>query len=132
MNRHAQSGMSRIVALFWIIVFALGIYAAFQAIPFFYYQEEIEGLMQSQAEKAQVFTDFEIRKNIMARVKELDMPIDDDNLQINRFQGKITIETEYDDTLFLDFSFLPFLPEDWRELEVYTFHFHPFAEAEVK
>jgi hypothetical protein len=125
-------GMSRLTTLFWLLVFVAAMYACFHVIPFYFYAEEIGGLMQSQAEKAQIFTDAEIRKTIMTRIRELDLPIDDDMLSINRFQGMIAIEAEYTETLVFDFSFLPYLPEKWQEVEVHTFHFHPQGEAELK
>ncbi len=117
-----QQGMGRlrilIIALFLIIV----VFVANQVIPFFYYFYEIEGLMQSQAAKGSVFSDQEIRKTIMEKINKLELPIDDeDALKINRFNGKIVIDLEYDEVLYVDFG-------EGRSYDLWVFHFAPHAE----
>lgn len=123
-----EAGLSRLGVLIVILVLATSVFVGYQVFPFYYYYYEIQGLLEAQAKKASVFSDGEIRKNILERVKKLEIPLEDpDSLKINRFDGKIVIEFEYDEVLFLDLS----TPDQDRVYDLYTFHFVPRAEATI-
>ena len=120
-----ERGAGRMSVLLFILVAVAGVYIGSQVIPFFYYYNELQGLMDSQAAKAQVLTDEEMRTNIMKKVKELSIPFDDpDKLKINRFNGNIVIELEYQEILYLDLG-----PD--RTYDLYIFNFHPRAEHRI-
>lgn len=115
-------GMSRLGVLILVLIIAAGVFVGSQVFPFFYYYYELEGLMQAQAEKASEFSDEEIRKTVIQKIKKLEIPFDDpDDVKINRFDGKIVIEYAYSEVLFLE------IDED-HSYDLYTFHFHPRAE----
>lgn len=119
---NSQSGQTRLGSLITLIFFAAAGYAAWCIVPFFYYYSEMLGIMEAQASKAQVFTDAEIRKNLMKKVKELNLPIDNaDELKINRFSGVIRIELEYQEVFYFSFR--------GKDYDIYTFHFNPVVES---
>jgi hypothetical protein len=118
------SGMSRLGVLLVILFLAAGVFVGYQVFPFFYYYYELEGLMEAQADKATVFSDAEIRQNLMEKIKKLEIPIDDpEDLLINRFDGKITIDLQYEEVLFADFG--------EKTYDLYVFKFHPHVERPV-
>lgn len=119
-------GMSRLGVLLFILLLVAGVFVGFQVLPFYYGYYEIEGLMQEQAKKASVFTDDEIRRNLLERIDKLELPIDSpEDLKINRFNDKITIDLEYQEVLYVDFG------EDW-DYDLWVFDFNPRAEAPVR
>lgn len=124
-----ESGINRLGVLVLTLLVAAAVFVGYQVFPFFYYFFEIQGLMQAQADKASIFTDVEIRKNIMERVKKLEIPFDNpDDLKINRFNGKIVIEFDYDEVLYID---LRELTKSDTVKDLHVFHFHPHAEARI-
>ena len=119
------AGLSRLGVLIFVLLIVCTVFVCYQVFPFYYYYWEIEGLMQSQAVKAYDFSDVEIRKNIMERVRKLEIPLDDDDdLQINRFDGKIVIDMQYDEVLFLDWGD--------KTYDIHVFHFNPHVEQAVR
>lgn len=118
-----ERGGSRLGWLLTILIFLCGFYACWQIFPFYYYYYELVGLMEEQANKAQVFTDDEIRRNIEKKIKELDIPVDDmDDLKINRFNGKIVIDLQYSEVLYVDLGD--------KTYDLYTFQFNPHVEKD--
>lgn len=117
-------GLSRLGILILLLLVAAVVYAGSQVFPYFYNFYELQGLMEAQAEKASEFTDDEIRKSLVARMKKLDIPYEADLLKINRFDGKIVIEYEYSEVLYFD------LDED-HAYDLHTFDFHPRAERQI-
>jgi len=99
-NHRGQGKLSFLLFLLFCVACA---YFGSQALPIWYDKEEILGLMESQAAKAQVITDEEIRDNILKRIKELNIPIkSQDDLLVFRTEGKITIELYYNEVIYLD------------------------------
>jgi len=114
-------GEGKLGLILFLLVLGSGVFLAFRVLPFYYYYYEIQGLMESQAAKASVFTDDQIRKRLMKRIKELEIPLDkDQDLQINRLGNKIIIEMYYEEYLSVEFG------EDTYDL--HTFVFNPRVE----
>jgi hypothetical protein len=116
-------GMSRLGVLLSILFFLAAAYLSNQIIPFYYYYYELQGLMESQARNAGVISDAEIRKVLLKKIKELEIPVDnpEDALKINRYGGKINISLDYSEVLYFD------LGED-RVYDLHVFHFKPQVE----
>ncbi len=80
--------------------------------------------MEAQATKASVFTDAQISKELFRHIKKLEIPIDDpDQLKINRFEGKILIQLQYQEVLSID------LGED-RIYDLWVFPFDARVERD--
>ncbi|MCC6220319.1 MAG: DUF4845 domain-containing protein [Deltaproteobacteria bacterium] len=115
----SNGGIGRLSILLIILLVVSSVYVGNQVIPFYYYYHEISGLMENQAAKASIFSDEQIRKTLMKQIKKLELPIgEEEDLKINRFDGKILIELEYEEVLYLD------LGED-RVYDLYVFKFNP-------
>ncbi len=117
-------GISRIGLLFFLLIFSSALYLGFQIIPFYYYYYEFLGVMESQADKASVFSDAQIRKVLLKKIKELELPIGDpDELKINRFGGKIIIDLSYQEVLYIDIG--------EKTYDLHVFKFNPHVERET-
>lgn len=115
------------LALFFILLFlGVGGFIGWNVLPFFYYHQEAQGLAEFQAKKGSVLRDIEIRKTLLKRMKELQIPMDDeDDLQINRVGGNIVIHYEYEEVFYVDLG-----KYGVHDLWVFPFEIH--AEAPVK
>ena len=81
--------------------------------------------MQSQADKASVFTDAEIREVLLKQIKKLEIPVDSpDDLKINRFGNRIVIELKYQEVLYLTLG----EEYDW---DLHVFEFNPRVEQDI-
>ena len=83
-------------------------------------------MMEAQAKKAGVFKDQAIRRNLVKRVKALELPVEnpESSIKIERFHGKILISLEYEEVLFVDFG------ED-RVYDLWVFKFKPTVEQNI-
>ncbi|OVE80327.1 hypothetical protein BVY02_00550 [bacterium J17] len=121
----SQAGMSQLGMLFTVLVFGVATFLGYQILPFYYYSEELRGFMESQARNASGFSDDDIRKVLLAKIDELKIPIDDkDDLKINRINGHIVIDLEYEEVLAVD------LGED-KYYELHVFQFNPHVEQKI-
>ena len=118
----SDRGGSRLGFLLFALFLTAGLWVGYKVIPFFYYYNEILGLMDAQAAKASMFSDAKIRKELLKRIKKLEIPLDDpEDLMINRVDGKIIIDLKYEEVLYID------LGED-RVYDLYVFKFNPHVE----
>ena len=120
-DSHRGIGRAGLFVLLFLV--AAGVYSANQILPFYYYYWEIEGLMGMQARKASEFSDDEIRKTILQRIKELEVPINDpSDLKINRFNRKIVIDLKYYEVLTVSWG--------EKERDLWVFPFNPHVEVD--
>ena len=119
-NKTNQKGNSRVGLLLFVLILLSAGYSAWQILPFFYYNQEITGLMESQADASNRLSDKEIRKNLLKKIRKLELPIDDEDeaLKINRFNGEIVIELSYSEVFYIDLG-------DDRVYDIYVFDFNP-------
>ncbi len=114
-------GFISIGTLLGVLLFGAAIWLLFHILPFFYYSEEMRGFMESQAEKAQISNDNEIRRFLVRKIRDLELPVDsEDDLKINRFNGNLVIELEYSEVLFIELF--------GKTYDLWVFHFHPKVE----
>lgn len=116
----SERGLGAVGALLLLAIVGAIVFVGYKALPFFYCEQEIVGMMESQAQKATIFSDVEMQRNIMQRVKELEIPADADDLHINRFNGKIIIEMKYQEVLYIEIG--------KKTYDLYIFDFHPRVE----
>jgi len=120
--RKCENGLNRLGVLFFLLFVLVVGFTSWQIIPFYYYYYELIGTMESQADKASVFTDREIREVLNIKIRKLEIPIEDkDDLKIHRFNNKIIIELEYEEVFYVD------LGED-RVYDIHVFKFNPRVE----
>ncbi len=117
--------MSKITLAFLIVFGGSAIYFGSQVINFYYCFYEIEGLMEFQAKKGEVFKDSEIRETLFERVKKLEIPVDDpEEIKINRVDGDLIISLKYVEVLSLDFR--------GKTYDLHVFPFNPHVSVPYK
>ncbi|HMO18664.1 MAG TPA: DUF4845 domain-containing protein [Oligoflexia bacterium] len=118
-------GISTLGTLILLFILVSCVFSAFQIIPFYYSFYEIQGLMQAQADKAQVINDTEMRRTLSREMKKLNIPADpEEDLKINRYSGKIVLELSYEEVFFVDFG-------GGYDFDIWTFKFNPRGEAKL-
>jgi hypothetical protein len=116
--------MTKLGLLFSLISITAVVYFGYQILPIFYNNAELSGQMQAQADLATVLSDEQIRGNLLAKIRRLEIPIDnDDDLKINRLNDKIVIELSYEETVYIEVG-------DWSR-DLYTFQFNPVVEQDL-
>lgn len=127
--RTCDQGVGRFGVLMFVLFSVAGIWAGFQVLPFYYSQEELKGHMHAQVKKASLFRDDQIRKNLWKSVRELGIPLEDpEEIRINRFDGKIVIETSYEEVLYLElgeFGLWSGLGDAEGVWDIHIFSFNP-------
>lgn len=117
-----ERGASNLGILITILFLLAIIFVGFQCAPFYYSFYELKGLMQAQADKADEFTDGQILENITRAIKKLQIPVNPEELKINRYAGKIVIEINYSEMLYVDFG-------GGYDYDLWEFNFNPRAES---
>lgn len=113
-RRRTQRGASTIGCLLTLILFAAAVYYGVNIGKVYLRYYRLQDTMRSNARLAPSLTDATIRRRVLTRIDELQLPEDARKLTIKR-SGRprsITIETEYSETVDLP-------------LFHHTFIFHP-------
>ncbi|MFZ3073111.1 MAG: hypothetical protein WA162_07690 [Thermodesulfobacteriota bacterium] len=91
-----NGGMASIRTVFWIVFIGASIYAGFLlGIPYFTYKM-FDYEVENAAKNAGYHTDEEIVKNLLEKAHFWYIPIDKDNIRIERTKKDIAIEVEYE------------------------------------
>ncbi len=122
-----EAGVSRLGMLFFLGIIAALVFAGSQIFPYYYNYYEILGLMEEQGRKAQVFTDAQISKTILARIEKLEIPLDTpEDLKINRFNDQIVIDLKYEESFDIPIGTRD--DGETRYYHIHTFKFNPHVE----
>ncbi len=118
-------GISQLGLLFFSLIAAAFLFAAYQIMPFYYGYFELQGQLQALAKKGSVLNDKEIRIRIWQVINEQQIPIEsDEEIKINRTGGKIIIDIEYSEVFYVDLG-------DERVYDLWVFDFNPHAEEKL-
>ena len=108
-----ERGISNVGMLFFLAIVGSFVWVLFQVIPFYYDYYELEGQAVAQANKASLFTDAQIHKELSRWIRIMGIPMNaPEDLKINRFDKKIFIELQY--TEILEFELFGKYYELWR------------------
>ncbi len=113
-NGFNRRGVTRVGCLVWVLIGVVLAYSGVEAAEVYFPYWQLRDTMQSQAEFAPSITDDVIRRRILNRMDELDLPdAAARNLVIRRRNRQITISTTYQATLELPFltRFVTLSPE---------------------
>ncbi|MDA8098379.1 MAG: hypothetical protein M0042_01985 [Nitrospiraceae bacterium] len=119
-----ESGASRFAVFFWVFLLGLCTYVAIKIVPvymdFYRMQDTME--VSAKANAAQFLKDEEMMANLVAKAKELDLPLTADSFIVRKDANarKMTISTAWEvETHFLGDTY------------IYTFKFAPTVETPI-
>ena len=95
----AQRGEGRAGCIFWVLVLVVAALIGFKVVPVKYANSQIYDFMYEQAKFAQQAPTERIRKEVLRKARELNIPLDPKKLSIRRRGGRIQIELEYEEVL---------------------------------
>ncbi|MFQ5736142.1 MAG: hypothetical protein ACE5GY_04675 [Thermodesulfobacteriota bacterium] len=92
-------GAVSLKALIWIIIIFSALYAAYKFVPpavgFYMIKTEVE----DETKIAHMYNDRELTGRIMKKAELWDVPLDRDNIEIDRRRSSISISVQYSVTL---------------------------------
>jgi type III secretion system FlhB-like substrate exporter len=94
-------GEGRIGCILWLALLGLIGYCAYKIIPVKIATSTFYDFMQEEAAFGSIRGEKQLAKELLAKAKELDVPVTEENLTIKRTRENITIEAHY--TITVDF-----------------------------
>jgi hypothetical protein len=117
-SRH-QRGEGNFGCLVGLVFLLLAIFIAYKMIPIKVKNAEIREVCADEAKSAGIHNDDQIRKAILAKAKENELPITDENIHIDRsLANNIKLDVEYE----VPVAFPGY---------VYNWHFHHHMENPI-
>ena len=95
MRRFRERGEGQLGCIFGLLVFLAAIFIAYKMIPVKVKAADLRQTVQDQAKTAGTFSDGQIRKSIMNKAAELELPVADEALVIDRMANRIVIDVKY-------------------------------------
>jgi hypothetical protein len=92
-------GSGRVGCIIWLAVLGLIGYGLYKVIPVKIATSTFYDFMQEEASFASIRNVPQLQKEILAKAKELDLPITEENLKLKRTRESITIEAHYEITI---------------------------------
>jgi len=100
----AERGDSKIGCILWLAVVVAGALVAWEAVPVKVKSAELHDHMADMAIVATRQRSSEaIKKNVLAKAKDLDLPLTAKNLEVERTESRIKLSADY--TVVLEFPF---------------------------
>ena len=94
--RSAHKGEGKIGCILWLLLLIVGIVIAWTLIPIKMKSVEFYDFIEDQAAVATYSRDAEaMKKRILAKANELDIPLDKDKLEVTRIGDRIRIKASY-------------------------------------
>jgi len=98
---NGQSGEGRIGCIFWAAVLIVVIVIAFQVVPTKMATSELYDFMIDEANFAAQRTPEGMKKRIMEKAEDLDLPLEAKNLQVTETSSRVKMDAKY--TVVLEF-----------------------------
>lgn len=90
-----QSGQGKIGCALWILAAVIAGMVAFKMIPVKIQTSELHSFMVDQAKWAGNLTADQLKKNILAKAQELNIPVDEKGVQVVRTRDRVRMEAHY-------------------------------------
>ncbi len=90
-----ERGEGRIGCLFWSVVLAIVVLIGFKMVPVKYASAQFFDFMYEQAKYAQQTTPENMKKELMKKARQLQIPLDPKNLVVKKRGGRIQIDASY-------------------------------------
>ena len=101
-SRTGPPGQGRVGCLLWAVALGIALLVAWKALPVKITDVEFDDFLEQQAQFAGRSKGEDIRKRILKRAKELDIPLDPKDLVVEKSNARVRIRCSY--TVELDFS----------------------------
>jgi len=102
-RRRGEAGEGRIGCIFWALVLVVGITIAWQMVPVKIKTSELYDYMVDQAAFASARSADGIKKRILSKANDLQLPVGPKNLTVSKESERIRMHTEY--TVVVKFPF---------------------------
>ncbi|MEM9290514.1 MAG: hypothetical protein AAGD01_02425 [Acidobacteriota bacterium] len=96
-----QRGESNVGCIIWGVLFAIAIFASYKMIPVKMDSMELQGHLEELAERAgadnrgNVVTPQKLRKGIMTKIEELDLPVDPEDVEVTKDAKRVVLKVSY-------------------------------------
>ncbi len=92
-------GEGRVGCVIWLAIVGLIAYSLFKIVPVKIATSTFEDFLTEEASFGSIKQAKQIENEILAKAKDLEIPVTKENLTITRTREKITIETHYEMTI---------------------------------
>ena len=93
--RRREAGEGRLGCIFWTLVLVVGIVVAWQMVPVKVRTAELYDFMTDQANFAASVPEDALKKRILDKANDLDLPVGSKNLSVTKSRDRIKMHTEY-------------------------------------
>jgi hypothetical protein len=114
-------GVGKLTLLVFGAIVGAGIYAAYHILPFYYCYFEITNQFEQAIKVASTYTDKEIRDKLLYHIKKLELPVEPEDLKIEREAGRMRISLPYEEVFYVTWQ--------GKDYDLHTFEFHAYAEG---
>jgi hypothetical protein len=91
----AQAGDSKIGCILWLALLAIGVLIGYKAIPVKIKTSELYDFMVEQAKWAATTSEETLEKRILAKAKELDLPIDPRQVNTEKSNDRVRMRATF-------------------------------------
>jgi hypothetical protein len=96
LRNERQRGEGRIGCLFWLIVLAVVALVGVKMVPVKYKSSQLYDFMYEQAKYAQQTSPDEMKKALLRKARDLQLPVDPKRLTVSKRGERIRIECSYE------------------------------------
>jgi hypothetical protein len=119
-----QRGASKLTLLVFGTLFGALVYAAYNIIPFYYYYFDLKNQFKQVIKVASVDTDEEIRRKLMVFIKQYEIPVDPEDLRIERSDDTMKISLKYKEVFYVTYG--------GKDYTIHTFNFDATTTGKFK
>jgi len=116
-----EHGLGKLTALVFCSLIGGLLFVAYNVVPFYYYYFELTNQIQALVATADRNNDTAIRARVMQIIKELEIPAEERDVQIDRRDGRIAISVPYSEIFYVTLQ--------GKDYDLYRFRFRASAEG---
>ena len=90
-----EAGEGQIGCLVGLVLLLIAIFIAWKVIPIKVRAADLRQTVVDEAKSAGTHNNAQITKYILAKAQDVDLPVTEDNIKINRRQNDITVDVDY-------------------------------------
>lgn len=117
----SQSGVGKITLFVFGTILAVLVYCGYRILPFYYCYFEITNQFEQVIRVAGEYNDKEIREKLWYHIKKLELPVEPDDLKIQREAGVMKISMKYQEVFYITW--------DGKDYDIHKFDFQAYAEG---